>query len=136
MRKLCVFAAALGFVYAQAAFAGSPLKGVDVKLGKNPGGGCAARTTDAGGKADFGIWPKGSYTLDFTPAAAPTSATQASSRTLVMPALMKMHVVITGASTGKLERDFPTGQASGRLAPLVFSTDGKHSLVVAVSAGD
>jgi hypothetical protein len=138
MRKLLVFAAALGFVYAQAAFAGSPLKGVDVKLGKNPGGGCAARTTDAGGKADFGVWPKGSYTLAFD---QPHTATEASSglatgRMAAAPAPKSLHVVIIGASTSKMERDFATGQASGRVAPLEFSLDGKQSLVVVVSAGD
>jgi len=34
---------------------------VDVKLGKNPGGGAAARTTNAEGKVDFGVLPAGSY---------------------------------------------------------------------------
>jgi Carboxypeptidase regulatory-like domain len=46
-----------------AAHAGAPLKGVDVKLGKNPGGGAAARTTNAEGKIDFGVLPAGSYYL-------------------------------------------------------------------------
>ena len=42
---------------------GAPLKGVDVKLGKNPGGSPAARTTDSKGKFDFGVMPAGSYYL-------------------------------------------------------------------------
>jgi Carboxypeptidase regulatory-like domain len=43
---------------------GAPLKGVDVKLGKNPGGGLAARTTtDPGGHFDLGAVPAGMYTL-------------------------------------------------------------------------
>lgn len=48
--------------------AGAPLKGVDVKLGKNPGGGAAARTTtDSGGKFNLGVVPAGSYSLIFAP---------------------------------------------------------------------
>ena len=49
--------------------AGAPLKGVDVKLGKNPGGSPAARTTDAGGHFDFGVVEKGSYDLTLAPPA-------------------------------------------------------------------
>jgi hypothetical protein len=48
------------------AWAGAPLKGVDVKLGKNPGGGAVARTTtDANGKFTFSGLPVGSYSLTF-----------------------------------------------------------------------
>jgi len=43
---------------------GAPLKGVDVKLGKNPGGQAAARTTtDEKGHFTFPVVPAGSYLL-------------------------------------------------------------------------
>jgi len=50
------------------ATAGAPLKGVDVKLGKNPGGGAAARvTTDEKGNFSFPVVPRGEYTLTVEP---------------------------------------------------------------------
>src|SRR3984885_2400390 len=100
-KSLRVAAAATFILLAQFAFAGAPLKGIDVKLGKNPGGGCAARTTDTGGKADFGVWPKGNYTLEFAPADSSLAATPAASRTISpatkprTTASTKLHVVIT-----------------------------------------
>jgi len=42
-------------------WAGTPVKGASVSLGKNPGGKVAARTTNADGKIDFGVLPAGSY---------------------------------------------------------------------------
>jgi len=122
----------------QSALAGSPLKGIDVKLGKNPGGGCANRTTDAGGKADFGVWPKGNYTLEFAPAASykdPEDMTTRNSKTssLLMPAVMKFHVKIVGGAGGPMERDITTN-AAAKAAPLEFALDGKTPLVVTVTA--
>jgi hypothetical protein len=142
LKSLPVVAAATFILLAQFAFAGAPLKGIDVKLGKNPGGGCAARTTDSGGNADFGVWPKGNYTLEFAPADSPSAAAPAASRTqapggkTATLSSTKMHIVITGATGGKLERDFDAGQSTERAAPLQFSLDGKQSLVVLVTAAD
>ncbi len=132
--RFVAIAAACLFL-AQTVFAGAPLKGIDVKLGKNPGGGCAARTTDASGTADFGVWPKGNYTLEFAPAAN-GPAGQANDRSLVMPALMRARVVISGATGGKIERDVEAGGASERAAPIQFSLDGKQRLVVVVTAAN
>jgi uncharacterized repeat protein (TIGR03803 family) len=43
---------------------GGPLKGIDVKLGKNPGGGIQARVmTDTSGYFEFGNVPDGNYTI-------------------------------------------------------------------------
>ena len=128
--------AVLCLVLAQTAFAGSPLKGVDVKLGRNPGGGCAARTTNANGSADLGIWPKGNYTLTFSP---PVAAVPTNARTLkpATPApAPRMHVVILGTSTGRIERDIAVGAATERVAPITFSLNGKTPLTVVVTNSD
>ncbi|MGB9407150.1 MAG: hypothetical protein WCA89_06400 [Terracidiphilus sp.] len=124
----------------QSALAGAPLKGIDVKLGHNPGGGCAARTTNDEGKANFGLWPKGNYTLSFAPIASPNAGGQTANRAQkanpksVPPVSSRMHIVIQGATGGRIERDFDAGANSARVVPVQFSLGGKEELVVVVTA--
>ena len=134
--RWAVSAAMALLLVAHSAFAGAPLKGVGVSLGKSPGGGCAARTTGPDGKANFGVWPEGNYTLEFAPAPSPAATGQATNRSLPMPTVMKVHVVISGATGGKMERDVNAGAATERTAPISFSLDGKQPLVVVVSAAN
>ena len=51
--------------------AGVPIRGIDVKLGKNPGGGAVNRTTDANGKIDWGNLAAGSYSMEIVPPTGP-----------------------------------------------------------------
>lgn len=115
--QLAALAAVALLASAQAALAGSPLKGIDVKLGKNPGGGVAARTTDASGTADFGVWPKGAYTISITP--PPDGA--------------PLHVVVIGAEGGAMTRDIQPASAA-RTAPIIFALDGGMPLSVEVTS--
>ena len=142
---LPVVAAAIFVACAQLVFGGVPLKGVDVKLGKNPGGGCANRTTDAGGNADFGVWPKGNYTITFTqPLLGPresssglaTGRMESPAAKPGTPTASNIHIVISGATSGKIERDIDSSVSTERAAPLEFSLDGKQKLVVVVTAAD
>ena len=135
MKRLLInVAASLVFLLAvQSAFAGAPLKGIDVKLGKNPGGGCAARTTDNTGKANFGVWPKGNYTLSFVSAAAPKAGVAKTAA----PTAAKLHVMIQGATGGKIEREMDaSADAGARVSPVQFSVSGKEELVVVVTASE
>jgi hypothetical protein len=126
---------------AQIALAGAPLKGVDVKLGKNPGGGCAARTTDGAGNANFGVWPKGNYTVTISPGtpslpvAKNVATVSNSTPRSIVPLSTRFHLSITGASTGKIERDIDSA-TSARVAPIEFSLGGKDELVVVVTAAN
>jgi hypothetical protein len=95
--------------------AGAPLKGVDVKLGRPPGGTVAARTTGGDGSFDFGILPKGPYfiTLDGS----------AGSAVIILKgvpggALRKSLAIAKGGATAR--------QAAGSAARLEFSSDGRH----------
>ena len=135
--RLPLIAVASLVLCAQSALAGAPLKGIDVKLGKNPGGGCAARTTDGAGKANFGVWPKGNYTVSISPSSAPNvqSTVRTSSQVPKSATPAKFHLSITGGSSGKIERDIESA-ASARVAPVEFSLGGKDELVVVVTAAE
>jgi len=88
------------FVAAGVAYAGAPLKGVDVKLGRNPGGGASARTTDANGKVNFGVLPKGSYyiTLTAPPPVMPPPPAPGARPAAPEPPLATCFVTIDGVS--------------------------------------
>ena len=110
---------ALAIIVAQPAFAGSPLKGIDVKLGKNPGGGAAARVTNAGGDADLGVWPRGSYTVTLGEVAAGTQIT------------------ISGANGSVLKRQIPSAtDGNARAQELTFTSDGKSPIVHLETGGN
>lgn len=63
LTTLCLLSTAITAQKSPATVNGAPLKGVDIKLGKNPGGQAAARTmtTNENGDANFGILEKGEY---------------------------------------------------------------------------
>jgi hypothetical protein len=123
MKKIWVslVAVVMFVIGVQVAFAGAPLKGIDVKLGKNPGGGCAAKTSDANGIVDFGAWPAGNYTVTITPAAGQPS----------------VHIIVFVGKNKTLERDI-AADATGRVTPLLFSqgTGKQNTITVTVTAPD
>ena len=104
---------------------GAPLKGVDVKLGKNPGGGAAARTSDGSGSFDFGVLPKGNYRI-----------------TLVLPssAAGRAEVIVKGGVGGVLDMKLlppsAAGKNSGHASEINITSDGLHPITgVVESAG-
>jgi hypothetical protein len=114
---------------AMAAWAGAPLKGVDVKLGKNPGGTAAARTTNGDGKVDFGVLTAGSYYI-VVDAAKNVRDSDA-------------QIEIRGAQQGTMKKRWNFAQkkafsddAASREAgsdKIVFTSDGKHPIEIAAT---
>src|SRR5947209_4345781 len=102
---LSALALAVGSLLSAAApaLAGAPLKGVDVKLGKNPGGSAAARTTGADGKLHLGVLPKGSYYLIVVPPKADDAMSGASARP------MAKNAAAPDARTGSVAIDGAVG---------------------------
>jgi hypothetical protein len=116
----------VGLLGGLTAFAGAPLKGIDVKLGKNPGGGCAARASDAGGAVNFGVWPKGQYTVSLGGAASTGLARSA------QPA--RLHVQIQSGGQATIHHVLPAANVED-LEPIEIVSDGKTPIVVQVTDG-
>jgi hypothetical protein len=110
----------------QASKAGAPLKGVDVKLGKNPGGSPAARTTNDSGSFDFGVLPKGSYYLIIASHSTDKNA----------PATCDVEINGAEGGTVKAEWDLKngrvlnTGGGTARSSGdrIILNSDGSHPL--------
>jgi hypothetical protein len=83
LATLCLLAAVIAAQKGQDTVSGAPLKGVDVKLGKNPGGSPAARTTEADGTIDISDLTPGSYWLEVVPLSKEQKA--ANARAAVVP---------------------------------------------------
>jgi hypothetical protein len=87
--------------------AGAPIRNGDVKLGKSPGGGVAARTkTDSSGHFSFPVQPAGSYTIT-------VSSTE--------PAEVTVHGVIGGTIT----KSSSETQSNAKTAPAPLKVDVK-----------
>ena len=118
-------------------WAGAPLKGVDIKLGKNPGGSPAARTvTDDKGEFSFGVMPKGSYSviINFIIKSSATAKTADS------PLVIVIHGAVEGAVKGTVSAARKSGSViyADRMAKpaLTFTSDGTHPITGNIQSGN
>jgi hypothetical protein len=92
---------------------GAPLKGVDVKLGKNPGGSPAGRVaTNANGEFNFGVVPLGKYDLVVSPPPDPANTqpgkgpdTMAANLNLSKSNVSRIAITIDGVKGGPIKKD-------------------------------
>jgi len=131
---------------------GAPLKGVDVKLGKNPGGQPAARaTTNANGEFTFGVVPEGKYDLTVSPPPdmAETQAGGAGQKTsnlnLSKSNINRIAITIDGAKGGPIKKDLEfkpaeinatqrAGKPKYKDITLTVETDGKAEVKGTITA--
>ena len=118
--KLLALTACLCLATAQAAFAGSPLKGADIKLCRGSSDDCATRQTDENGVADFGASPVGDYTV-------------------VVSSTQDSVVTITGAGDKPIEQAIasdPGGRMrAARIGCHVWAVDTKLRVLVVSGGG-
>jgi hypothetical protein len=102
---------------------GIPIKGVDIKLGKSPGGNVAARaTTDESGNFALPIVPEGSYILTFG-----------------IPKATEVMMSVEGSIRGSKNRIFSSGvkfaaKVAAAPAPIILESDGHTPLTGMVEA--
>jgi hypothetical protein len=117
--------------FATAAHAGVPIRGIDMKLGKNPGGNASARTTSADGKINLGVLPAGSYYLIVS---APKGADVVKDP--------DAQIEIKGAAGGAIKKRWSyaqkkafdvTADAAARTGgeeKIIFTSDGSHPVEI------